>query len=204
MRIIQFQPSPTKLHWLLEHCVNLSAFWSLCELYSKIWEDNSLWILYQSWSQARGKPEKKKKRGKKRATKHILLPQSPCLHFQNMPFLNKSTSALQLSSAWFKAKATKCQGQLILVEVKLNSFKLLIFSMLVFQFPAQPRSILHPLFPSPNLYSCLSLPFYLKNTNRKPTLTSAPALNSSPSATPHFLDNYEAQDGSMQYVSVHL
>lgn len=166
--------------WLLEHCINLSVFCNLCELYSKIWEGNSFWILYQSSSQVRGKQEKKKE-GKKELQSTSLLffphiPQSPCLHFQNMPFRNKSTSGLQLSSAWFKAKATKCQGWLILVEVKMNSFKLVIFSMPVFQFPAQPRSILHPLFPSPNLYSCLPLPFYLKNINRKPMLTSAPQL----------------------------
>jgi len=51
MQVIQFQPSPTKLHWVLERCINLSTFWNPGELYSKIWDDNSLSILYQSWSQ---------------------------------------------------------------------------------------------------------------------------------------------------------
>lgn len=80
---------------------------------------------------------------------------------------------MPVNAALFKAKATKCQGWLILVGVKQNSFKL-IFSG--FQFPALPRSILHPLFLSPNLYFCLSLSFYLKNTKSSPTLTSAPQL----------------------------
>lgn len=99
---------------------------------------------------------------------------------------------MPVNAAWFKAKATKCRGWLILVGVKLNSFKL-IFSG--FQIPALPRSILHPCFPSPKLYFCLSLPFYLKNTKSKPTLTSAPALRSRPQATPHFLFTTKPQKG---------
>lgn len=110
---------------------------------------------------------------------------------------------MPVNAACFKAKATKCQGWLILVGVKLISLKL-IFSG--FQFSALPRSVLHPLFLSPNLYFCYFLPFYLKNTKNTHSnlISSVPDLCLSLHTTPHFLVHYKAPDGRVQQGSVPL
>lgn len=108
---------------------------------------------------------------------------------------------MPVNAAWFKGKSTKCQGWLILVGVKLNSFKL-IFS--AFQFPALPRSIL-PLFLSPNLYFCFSLLFYFKNTKNKPTPASPSQLQlytQAPMPPLTFLFTAKPQKGGCSRVKV--